>query len=101
MSSWHVDFDAHVPLELAADIRVGRITRADVKVLRRWVMDVESNGLSHAQANRDWRDHELIRGKWRGYRAISFSNSGRLIYRVESGRLVVTIVRVTTDHDYK
>ena len=101
MRHWKVECEAGVASEIVSDLKAGRLTEDDIKVLKRWVKEVESKGLAFAQASKSWRDHELVRGKWKGYRAISFSFSGRLIYRVEGGRLIVMVVRVTPNHDYE
>ena len=47
-----------------------------------------------------WADHALY-GEWRGHRASSFSHAGRIVYKVEDQRVTVTVVRITTDHDYR
>jgi mRNA-degrading endonuclease YafQ of YafQ-DinJ toxin-antitoxin module len=100
MNIWKIDFEIHVPEEMAADFKAGKLSSDDIKVLKRWVNEVETKGLTYAQNNKDWRDHTLMRGKWKGHRAISFSFSGRLIYRAEEKRLFVLVVRVTPEHDY-
>ena len=99
MKSWKVDLDLACEKQFAADLSSGALTADDRNVLLKWVKDVEDNGLPSAQANRDWRDHELTRGQWTGHRAISFSFRGRVIYRVVDVRLIVEVVRVTPDHN--
>lgn len=101
MKSWSVDYEAHVSEELIAAFKARRLSSDDIKIIKRWVQEVEAKGLPFAQSNKDWRDHELTRGQWRGFRAISFSYSGRLIYRVEDKRLIVMVVRITPDHNFR
>ncbi len=96
---WHVEMTDEAEKKLIADIEAQLITREDRAVIIKWITDVEENGISVAQANRSWRDHELD-GKWAGYRAISFSFVGRVIYRVIDEKVIVQVVRVTHDHDY-
>jgi mRNA-degrading endonuclease YafQ of YafQ-DinJ toxin-antitoxin module len=60
---------------------------------------VEEQGLDFTQHKPDWRDHDLA-GEWKGHRAISFSYTGRII-RVENEKIIVRVVRVTADHDYR
>jgi mRNA-degrading endonuclease RelE of RelBE toxin-antitoxin system len=98
---WTVDFEADVRSQIATGLASGELTRDDLQVIKKWVNEVENKGLEFAQANFDWRDHELTRGKWIGYRAISFSKAGRVIYQVVDGKLIVKVVRVTPDHDYE
>jgi mRNA-degrading endonuclease YafQ of YafQ-DinJ toxin-antitoxin module len=100
MKHWKIEYEARVPETMVADFKTGRLSVDDIKVIKRWVREVESKGLPYAQANKDWRDHELLRGRRKGHHAISFSYSGRLIYRAEERRLIVMVVRVTPDHDY-
>ncbi len=100
MKNWIVELTTEAETQLRTDFKTGIISSTDVKVIKRWIADVEDMGLDFAQNKSDWRDHEL-EGKWKGHRAISFSFSGRVIYRVERTRIVVQVVRVTTNHDYK
>lgn len=101
MLTWIVNYEPLVRSTLHSDFKSGKLSVDDIKFIKRWVSEVERKGLLYAQSNKDWRDHELNRGQWKGCRAISFSFSGRVIYRVENRRLVVMIIRVTTDHNYR
>jgi len=98
--SWSVEMSKEGERALRLDFRSGKITTDDIKVIKRWIADVEEQGLEFAQHKTDWRDHQLA-GEWRGHRAISFSYAGRVIYRVENEKIIVRVVRVTADHDYK
>ena len=75
MSHWAVQMTTESENQLKADFKAGVVSALDVKVIKRWVAEVESEGIEHAQENATWRDHELI-GKWLNHRAISFSFSG-------------------------
>lgn len=99
-NKWVVELTSEAEKRLREDFKSGFITQTDIKVIKRWIADIEDMGLEFTQHKADWRDHELD-GEWRGHRAISFSYSGRVIYRVVKGRIVVQVVRVTADHDYK
>ncbi|HMN69210.1 MAG TPA: type II toxin-antitoxin system mRNA interferase toxin, RelE/StbE family [Bdellovibrionales bacterium] len=98
--SWSVELTDEAEKELRTSFKTGKVTSEDVKVIKRWIVDVEEQGLDFAQRKPDWRDHELD-GQWKGHRAISFSYSGRVIYRIENEKIIVRVVRVTADHDYK
>lgn len=97
---WTVEMTVDAEVKLRQDFNSGKIESSDIKVIKRWISDIEENGLEVTQSKPDWRDHELD-GVWKNHRAISFSYSGRLIYRIENERVVVKVVRVTADHDYK
>lgn len=80
---------------------IGRFSDEDKISLRYWITFVERNGISLAQINFSFRDHEL-NGEWSGYRAASFGYSARIIYRVIDSKVeVVEIERITTEHNYK
>jgi mRNA-degrading endonuclease YafQ of YafQ-DinJ toxin-antitoxin module len=98
--SWAGDYDSEVKAQIVEALKAGDLTQSDLRVIKKWVDEVETKGLEFAQANPTWRDHELTRGKWIGHRAISFSYEGRVIYRVVNGKLIIKVVRVTPDHDY-
>ena len=100
MKKWVVELTPDAEKQLRADFDCGLIDQTDVKLIRRWIADIEEMGLEFTQHKIDWRDHELD-GKWKGHRAISFSYSGRVIYRVENDQVVVKVVRVTASHDYE
>lgn len=100
MSRCKVEMTTESELQLKADFRLGKISSDDIKVIKRWVFEVESEGIEHAQKNVTWRDHELS-GKWKNHRAISFSFSGRVIYKIEDDKIIIRVVRVTAQHDYK
>ncbi|OFZ20365.1 MAG: hypothetical protein A2Z20_12660 [Bdellovibrionales bacterium RBG_16_40_8] len=97
---WGVELTAEAEKKLRVDFKSGVINPDDIKIIKRWIADVEELGIEFAQHKPDWRDHELD-GQWKGHRAISFSFSGRVIYRIEDEKIVVRVVRVTADHDYK
>ncbi|MGB4971163.1 MAG: type II toxin-antitoxin system mRNA interferase toxin, RelE/StbE family [Cyclobacteriaceae bacterium] len=97
---WVVELTSAAEKQLREDFKSGFITQSDIKVIKRWIADIEEMGLEYSQLKSDWRDHELD-GKWKGYRAVSFSYSGRVIYQLLKGRVVVQVVRVTADHNYK
>lgn len=100
MKSWTVELTTESETNLKADFKSEKITSADIKVIKRWVADVENQGLESMQKMPDWRDHEL-EGEWSGHHAVSFSYTGRIIYRVENEKVIVRVVRVTADHNYK
>ncbi len=97
--NWRVEMTDESEAELRLRLKSEEIDADDIAVLKKWITEVETQGIESAQLNRTWRDHEL-EGKWKGHRAISFSYKGRVIYRLENEIVVVRVVRVTTQHDY-
>lgn len=98
--NWSVEMTKEAEQALRLDFKDGKVTSYDIKVIKRWITDVEDQGLEFAQHKPDWRDHDLT-GEWKGYRSISFSYKGRVIYRVENEKVIIRVVRVTSDHNYK
>ena len=96
MPKWTVN----VTDEAAKVFESKTLTTADRIVIQKWAELVRDQG-PEALAMRPgmWADHALY-GEWRGYRASSFSHSGRIIYKVQEKVVTVSVVRITTDHDY-
>ena len=97
--AWKVDYEANVKVEIKTQLDDGVLTMDDLKALAKWVDEIESHGLDHVQTDY-WNDHPL-EAEWTGLRSASFSLRGRIIYRVEDGRLVIMVVRVTATHNYR
>ena len=98
--AWTVQLTDDAKKELIADFKSGVLTREDSAIMKKWVAEVEEYGIEEVQRKPAWRDHELVRGKWAGHRAISISYQGRLIYKIENETITVMVVKVTHDHDY-
>lgn len=86
--------------EITALLQTKIITKADIRVLLRWIDEMEEFGPDHIATSSEWHDHALDRG-WAGFRASAFSKSGRVIYRVKGNRVEVEVHRVTAKHDYR
>lgn len=99
--TWTVEFESKsVEVEFIKFFRSGQISAEDNKVIIKWVNIIEAEGLEAIMKTPFWHDHALD-GEWKGYRSSSFSSSGRIIYRVVDNKLLVSVVRVTPDHNYK
>lgn len=96
---WKVEYKPEVAKQLAEQLRAGQLTPADLAALKSWVSAIENRGLSAVQTVK-WHDHPL-EAEWKGYRAAAFSDAGRVIYKVENGKLIVWVIRVTATHDYR
>ena len=66
---------------------------------RKWVNDVENDGLSETQKVRAWRDHPLT-GNRRGQRSISLNGPWRAIYEIKDQEIQFVDVMEVTPHDY-
>lgn len=97
MAKW----DVRITDEASKVFASKALTTDDRIVIQKWAELVRDNG-PEALTERPgvWADHPLY-GEWRGHRASSFSHSGRIIYRVEERVVTVSVVRITTDHDYR
>jgi mRNA-degrading endonuclease YafQ of YafQ-DinJ toxin-antitoxin module len=96
---WKVGYESHIKAEIKNQLSNGTLTKDDLQALAKWVNEIESYGLDHVQTDY-WNDHPL-EAEWTGLRSASFSLRGRVIYRVENGRLIVMVVRVTATHNYR
>lgn len=99
---WKVKIDDNYENELERLIDSGKLSSDDFVVIRQWIGFVEKNGPESLQNNGFWNDHELIRDeKWKGCRSSSFGYSGRIIYKIVEKKILVLVLRITTDHNYK
>jgi mRNA-degrading endonuclease YafQ of YafQ-DinJ toxin-antitoxin module len=100
-TKWDVEFASKkVEQEYVKLIKDGELTLDDNRIIKKWVSIIETEGLKAIQNSSFWYDHELD-GEWKGYRSSSFSKLGRIIYKVENNKLIVYVVRVTPDHNYR
>ncbi len=98
---WEVKVASKAGQDIAQMVRDGTLTDDDQIVIRQWAQSISEFGPESVRvAGSVWRDHELS-GEWVGHRASSFSNRGRIIYRIEDKVIRVVVVRVTATHDYE
>lgn len=97
--SWKVDYEPQVKDEIRTQLDAGTLTKDDFMALAKWVNEIEAYGPEHVQTAY-WNDHPL-EAEWTGLHSASFSLRGRVIYRVENGRLIVMVVRITATHNYR
>ncbi len=96
---WKVGYESHIKTEIKNQLTQGVLTKDDLQALAKWVSEIETYGLDHVQTDY-WNDHAL-EAEWVGLRSASFSLRGRIIYRVENERLIVMVVRITANHNYR
>ena len=100
MAHWKVKMEDKAEAELTYLLKDKIVTPADIKVLLRWVFEMEEFGPEYVAKSSAWHDHELDR-EWKAYRSSAFSSSGRVIYKIIDDLIIVEVARVTTDHNYK
>lgn len=99
---WKVLFTEKCEKEIRDLMKRGVLSEDDRRVLSIWIKQVKKHGpdsLREGSNLNNWNDHRLDR-KWIGYRASSYSFSGRIIYKVEDKIVTVKVFRVSPDHDY-
>ena len=73
---------------------------ADVlKRYEKWKDIVSISGSQGLRLIKGFRDEALF-GKWKGHRSSRLNGQFRVIYRIESDRVLVEVVNVTA-HDYR
>lgn len=97
---WIVELRAEAEDELRDLLALELVTKADIKVLLRWVNEMEEFGPAFIATSFEWYDHELERD-WKGFRSSAFCHSGRIIYKLDDKKKRVSVYRVTVVHDYK
>lgn len=100
VAKWTVDMTAQAKSEIKDILKKGYLNNSDIKVLLRWVDEMEEFGPGHIAKSSEWHDHQLEK-EWAGFRSSAFSNAGRVIYKILENKIIVEVHRVTTDHNYK
>ncbi len=81
---------------------VKKLPRLPDEILKRyekWKDIVEVSGPNGLRLIKGFHD-EALRGEWIGHRSSRLSLRYRIIYKVESNRLVVLVIEITA-HDYR
>jgi proteic killer suppression protein len=90
----------HVELSSTAEKQLARIPGHIVKKFALWVDLVSVEGLAAARAIPGYRDH-VLKGEWKGYRAIRLSAAYRAIYQERhAGTVRLVHVEEVNKHDY-
>lgn len=76
------------------------LTDVDQRIIKTWIMQMQLDGPESIRKNPVWNDHDL-QNDWEGFRSSSFSNKGRIIYKVEDRKVLIQIERITIEHDYR
>ncbi|MGB0454007.1 MAG: hypothetical protein ACPGJV_09870 [Bacteriovoracaceae bacterium] len=98
---WKVEFESpKVEKEVEELVKKKKLSSEDRIVIAAWIRQISEEGPESIQGERRWDDHELY-DNWKGYRSSCFSNSGRIIYKIEDQVIKILIARITPEHDYK
>jgi toxin HigB-1 len=90
----------HVELSSTAEKQLAKVPGHIVKKFALWVDLVSVEDLSAARAIPGYRDH-VLKGEWRGYRAIRLSAAYRAIYQErQAGIIQLVYVKEVNKHDY-
>ncbi len=81
------------------DKQLKKLPEDVLKRYEKWKDIVELSGPVGLRRIRGFRD-EALSGDWKGYRSSRLNQQYRVIYRVESDRLIVQVVEVNP-HDYR
>jgi mRNA-degrading endonuclease YafQ of YafQ-DinJ toxin-antitoxin module len=74
-----------------------KLSQADQEVIHAWIRQISYHGPESIRVDKRWADHPLIK-EWKGYRSSSFSNRGRIIYKIEEKVIKIKIARITDVH---
>jgi addiction module RelE/StbE family toxin len=89
-----------VELSSLAEKQLAKIPDHIVKKFALWVDLVSVEGLAAARAVPGYRDH-VLKGQWKGYRAIRLSAAYRAIYEErQTGTIHLVYVEEVNKHDY-
>ena len=90
----------HVELSSTAEKQLAKIPEHIVRKFALWVDLVSVEGLPAARAIPGYRDH-VLKGEWKGYRAIRLSAAYRAIYQErQAGTIRLVHVEEVNKHDY-
>ena len=81
------------------DRQLGGIPNEVLKRYEKWKDLVSISGPSGLRQITGFRD-EALRGEWSGHRSSRLNQQYRVIYRIESGQVLVQVVTITA-HDYR
>lgn len=94
-----VVFTSQCSQEIVILKKEGSLSQEDLLVIRAWVQEMGNFGPDYIKGCGYWNDHAL-RGKRAGERSSSFSESGRLIYRITGNKILIKVLKVTPGHEY-
>ena len=98
---WSVEFESNSVERETQEMRDrGELTKSDQDIIAVWIRQITFYGPESIRGDTKWADHELFE-YWKGYRSSSFSNQGRIIYKINGNKVKILIARITTNHNYE
>ncbi len=97
---WKVNLTEKAKEEFRINLLAGKINWEDLEIIKIWISQIETYGPKYVQNEGKWDDHALY-GIWESFRSSCFSRSGRIIYRIIEKKIIVEVVRITPDHNYR
>ena len=79
--------------------RVRKMPKQVLKRYEKWKDIVQLSGPAGLRMIRGFND-EALRGDWKGHRSSRLGERYRVIYKIESNRLLVMVIDLTA-HDYR
>ena len=99
-----VEINETIQKKLDEDIQAELFDSEVRDLIAFWIMEIKEVGYEEyikSTKAKSFNDHAL-HGKRQGERAISLNPAGgRLIYRYYKNRVIVKVIKITPDHDYK
>lgn len=97
---YRVTFSTSCSKQLLKLRKNNQLTESELITIRAWVMEMTLLGPFYISSCGYWNDHEL-EGNRSEQRASSFSESGRIIYKIKKGKIEICVIKITPDHDYR
>ena len=99
-----VEINESIQAKLDEDIKGGLFDREVRDLIAFWMIEIKEIGYEEyikSALAESFNDHAL-NGKRQGERAIHLNTTGgRLIYKFYKNKVIVKVIKITPDHDYK
>ncbi|MFZ4713722.1 MAG: hypothetical protein ACOYL6_08430 [Bacteriovoracaceae bacterium] len=99
-----VEINESIQEKLDEDIGIGLFDREVRDLIAFWIIEIKEIGYEEyikSPLAKSFNDH-ILQGKRQGERAIHLNTTGgRLIYKYYKNKVIVKVIKITSDHDYK
>ena len=92
---WTIEEHRRVDKQLSGSVPIEILKRYE-----KWKDIARLSGPAGLRAIKGFHD-EALSGQWKGFRSSAYSYSGRIIYQVLETKIIVKVVQITPDHNYK
>lgn len=97
---YKVVFTLNCSKEVSQMKKEGILSDDELLVIRAWIQEMSLNGPQYISECGYWNDHPL-KEKRTNERSSSFSESGRIIYKINKNKILIRILKITPDHNYE